>query len=323
MKVSVFALASCALALAWGPAVAGAAEAIRICPKIGDDCTHTSIRRALAAADDGATVRIASGIYPEGGVLTANRVRIEAESGATLLGEAAEGKAALVIKGNDTVVEGLICSGVEVPSGNGACLRLEGRNLTLRGVHFHHSQAGLLAFVEDGTIVIEDSAMEDNGIAGQAQGHNISVGGDVLEFRRSRSLRARGEGNELRSTARRTVIEDSVVASLDGDDSRLIDVVTGGEVVVRNSVLEEGPNSANSGLIGFALTGDRPSRLELVDNVILLDGRRGQLVQTRPNQPVLMQGNTMIGGADPQDGDTKWFPDRAAAGYAPYPALKN
>ena len=31
----------------------------------------------------------------------------------------------------------------------------------------------------------------------------------------------------------------------------------------------------------------------------------------------------IIGGADPRDGDTKWFPDRAAAGYPPYPALKN
>ena len=321
MKPLAIALASCGFFLA-SLSTTDAAPPIRVCPKIDSDCTHTSLRKALADAPDGAVVAIAPGIYPEGGALSANGVLIKAEPGATLLGEAAEGKAALVIRGNDTVVEGLICSGIEVPSGNGACLRLEGRNLTLRGVHFHHSQAGLLAFVDDGTIIVEDSAIEDNGIAGQAQGHNISVGGDVFEFRRSRSLRARGEGNELRSTARRTVIENSVIASLDSDDTRLIDVVSGGDVMVRDCVLEEGPKSANSGLIGFALVGDRASKLELIGNTILIDGRRGQLVQTRPDQPVRLEGNTIIGGPDPKDGLTKWFPDRAAAGYPPYPALK-
>lgn len=301
--------------------VAGAAAQILVCPRLVDDCTHTSLRRALAEARDGATVKIASGIYTEGATLSANKVRIEAESGATLLGGAAGDKAALVIKGNDTVIVGLTCSGVEVPSGNGACVRQEGRNLTLRKVHFHHSQAGLLAVAKTGVIVIEDSVIEDNGIAGKAQGHNISVSGDALEFRRSKSLRARGEGDELRSTAARTVIEDSVIASLDGDDSRLINVVAGGEVAIRNSVLEEGPNSANHGMIGFALAGSRPSSLELSGTTIIIDTRQAQLVQTRPRKPVRLRDSTIIGGDDPKDGNTKWFPDRAAAGYPPFPAL--
>jgi hypothetical protein len=302
-------------------APARAADTIRLCPKMIDDCTHTSVRKALADAGDGATIRIATGIYTEGGTLSASRVRIEADPGATLLGAEAAGKGALVIRGDDTIIEGLTCSGVEVPSGNGACVRQEGKNLTLRKVHFHHNQAGLLSVAKAGVIVIEDSVIEDNGIGGGGQGHNISVAGDALEFRRSKSLRARGEGDELRSTAARTVIEDSVIASLQGDDSRLINVASGGEVVVRNSVLEEGPDSVNHGMIGFALSGSQPSSLELSGNTIILDGKQAQLLQTRPGPQIRLRANTIIGGAKPRDGDSKWFPDREAAGYPPFPGL--
>jgi len=59
-------------------------------------------------------------------------------------GVAAEGKALQVIKGNDTTVTGLDCSEIGVASGNGACIPLEGRNLTLDRVQFHDSEQDIL-----------------------------------------------------------------------------------------------------------------------------------------------------------------------------------
>ena len=130
---------------------------VRAC--VDGDCTYDTVESALESATDGSTVRILPGVYRDGGVVRADRVRIEAE-GAYLFDAWWEGKANLVIKGRDIVVEGLRCSHIRVPDANGACIRAEGENLTLRNVHFHDSQSGVLSGRTAGRIVIEDSLFE-------------------------------------------------------------------------------------------------------------------------------------------------------------------
>ena len=67
-------------------------------------------------------------------------------------------KNTLVVMGNSVLIEGLECSGIHVPSGNGACLRLEGKDITIRKVFFHDSEEGILG--GRGLTVIEDSRFE-------------------------------------------------------------------------------------------------------------------------------------------------------------------
>ena len=62
-----------------------------------------------------------------------------------------------------------------------------------------------------------------------------------LVLRRSRVVESVGEGHEVKSRAARTIIENNVIASLTGVDSRQIDLPNGGDIVIRGNVLEKGP----------------------------------------------------------------------------------
>jgi len=289
---------------------------VRAC--VDDACSYSTVESALAAATDGVVVRILPGVYRDGGVLRASGVRIEAE-GAYLFDRAFEEKASLVIRGNDTVIVGLRCSHIRVPDANGACIRAEGRNLTLRGVHFHDSQTGLLSGRTAGRILIEDSTFERLGNRGEEIGnaHGIYIGSiDELVLRRSHVLASVGEGHEVKSRAARTVIEDNVIASLAGVDSRQIDLPNGGDIVIRRNVLQKGPNSQNREVIGIGMERGRGHGTDHVfneaiveDNTVLFDlWGPVAFVSVRDVPEALTRNNLLID-------------DRAAAGVAAYPFI--
>lgn len=299
-----------------------AAATTVVCPPGGEpaDCDHRDLRTALARAGDGAVIVLRAGRYRQAGVLRANGVTIRGEPGAHLVDTAAEGKAALVVKGDDTTVEEIECSGIRVPDGNGACIRQEGRNLTLRRVHFHDSQEGLLTGSDVGRIVIEDSRFERLGHGGRA--HGVYVGAtESLEIRRSTFFASKEEGHEIKSRARRTLIEDSIVASLDGRDSYLVDIPDGGDVTIRGNVLQEGPNSANWGVLAFGLESLRyPENHALVeDNTIIVDRHPARLLQSR--MPVTFRDNVVVGNVAGLPPNNTLYRTRREAGLPPAPAV--
>ena len=287
------------------PATAGGV--LRICPAPGAGCDATSLPEGLGRAATGSLVTIAPGTYREAGIVAADGVTLRADPGARLVGVAAEGKAALVIRGDDTVIEGLECSEIAVPDGNGACIRLEGRNLTVRHVHFHDAEEGILIADTGGTVIIEDSRFERLGASGRAHGvyaNHI----EALIIRRSCFLSSTDQGHEVKSRAARTVIEDSLIASFNGVDSRLIDLPNGGDLVVRDSILVKGPRSSSRDVIGFGLEGiGHPvNGVRLENTVIIIDHPRARLINGEV--PTILSGVQMIGG-DPRE-----------AGAAPWPS---
>ncbi len=300
---------------------------IRVCPpeNFTLDCDAQSITEAGLLAQDNDTITVRAGVYESPVILRANNLTIQAEPGAHLRNGVAEGKAAIVVKGNDTVIEGLECSGIWVSAGNGACIRLEGTNLTLRNVNFHDSQEGILAGGECGDVLIEDSLFERLGGAedialGRAHAIYISCG-NSLTIRNSRILSSKEEGHEVKSRAVTTLIENNVIASLDGIDSRLIDVPNGGVLIVRDNILEMGPNTSNPDLIGYGLEGigHLVNTISITGNTIIIDRSPSVLLRATGATSTIGEGNKLIGG-DPVSGN-EWFPDREAAGLGPYPAL--
>ena len=313
----------------WGPMPSETAGPVRAC--IDDVCKFKKIRRALARAKEGQTVRILPGVYNEAGVVRKNGVTVLAYD-VHLFGKAANKKAAIIARGDDVVIEGLECSHIAVRDLNGACVRGAGRNLTLRQVYFHDAQVGLLTGRAEGRILIEDSRFERLGDpGGPANPHAIYVGDTADEFilRKSRVVSSSGEGHEVKSRAARTVIVDSVIASLDGDDSRLIDVSNGGDVIIRGNVLEEGPNSVNSQMIGIGLELRRKNRRKheinrslIENNLILVDRRGTSFLRSRDVPDPVIENNLFIGGprlgrSDPN----RWMSSRADAGLDDDPFL--
>lgn len=293
--------------------------------KIGN-ATYTSIAEAFAAAEDGDTITIVPGDWRESAVLSANNVTVEA-TGAHLYGSTAQGKAALVIQGDNVTIKGLECSDISVSDGNGACIRQEGSNLTLQNVYFHDSQQGLLGNDDTGFLHIEDSVFERLGHGGRAHGIYVNAT-DELIVRNSSFLAAEGEGHEIKSRAAKTIIENNVIASLDGRDSRLLDLPNGGEIVIRNNVLQEGPNSSNRDIIGIGFEVGKNGENWPVDsaliegNTIIVDASKSELLNWRNVPAPVFTGNTVVGGPQDQvpDGNT-WVADRGDAGFAPYPYL--
>jgi Right handed beta helix region len=328
---------------------AGAAEprTLRACPQ-GDpraDCRYRGLQEALAAALPGDHVVLTPGLYEEGAIVAIPDLVLRGEPGAHLRGHAVEGKAALVVKADRVVIEGIECSNIAVRDNNGACIRIEGDDLTVRDVHFHDNQEGILSGPGGGILVVEGSLLERNGFGGQAHGVYIGATIETFIFRGNRVLATTGEGHGVKSRAQRSIIENNVIASLGGHDSRAIDVPDGGEVVIRGNVLEKGRNSANGEMIGLALEGAPHAVNEAMieRNLFVFDTlpegllqdlaravgllpAKGIVIRSRSPGPVILQNNTIVGAREVAQGDViergnRRYQSRSDAGLPPYPAL--
>ena len=319
---------------------------LRACPAgvAPPECRYGSLQDALNAALPGDQVVLASGVYAEGAIIGTREVVLRGEPGAHLRGHAVEGKAALVVKAAGVLIEGIECSGIAVRDNNGACIRIEGDDLTVRDVHFHDNQQGILSGPGGGVLLVEDSLFERNGFGGQAHGVYVGRPVETFVFRNNRVLATTGAGHGLKSRARRTIVEGSIIAGLDGQDSRAIDLPEGGEVEIRNNVLQKGPNSDNGEMIGLALEGPlHDANQALIEgNLMLFDTlptgivpslgqalglmpARGTLIHSESPGPVVVRDNTIVGAREIGDGvleeGNRIYGTRREAGLPPYPAL--
>lgn len=307
------------------PKQAAGKRSISVCSQ---GCDFGDLQQAVNAVADGGEVRLAAEINGTCAVVR-KPVHIVGERRADgrrahLAGGVCAGKGALVTAAPNIVVEGLEISDISVGDGNGACLRLSRgtRDLTVRDIICRDSQNGILG-ASEGHLVIEDSVFSGNGFGnGRAHGLYLSGGGDVL-IRRSRILSSQNAGHLLKSGARALTVEDSVLAALNGHNSRVVDAFAGGEILLRRNILQQGPQSDNSDLIGLALE----SRLHpdghsfrMDDNWVISDRPgRSVLIRGRKLGPVAILNNNFVGlaklGLDGAEvSGNHWFADRKEAG---------
>jgi hypothetical protein len=92
---------------------------------------------AAAIAKDGDVVRIDPGDYVDCAIWRASGLVLEAPDGAAHVRDRACGEKAIwVIAGDDVTVDNITFSDARVPDQNGAGIRAEGRNLTIRNRAF-------------------------------------------------------------------------------------------------------------------------------------------------------------------------------------------
>ncbi len=281
---------------------------------------------ALAASElmSGDTLRIGEGIYHEAFVIGADHVFIEGNGRVIIENTTVDGKAAVINQGNNNQISNIECRGISVGDGNGACIRHEGQNLRLKHVYFHDSETGLLTGNNPGNVIIEDSRFEKLGYNGLA--HGVYINGGVLVVKESLFLGTKSEGHGIKSRAQKTLIERSIFASLSSVDSRLVDISNGGILVVSDSILEKGPGSSNSDMIGYGLEGLRhaSNEIALLNNVIIME-RNGPdiLIHQTGVAPLTRTKNNLVISDETieLEGFNLYFTSRKEANIEPYPVI--
>lgn len=291
------------LGLLVGPASAAAAATLTV----GPGKQYAAPCAAIAAAATGDRIEIdAAGSY-SGDVCgwTTNGLTIVGVNGRPKIdagGTSAQGKAIWVISGNDTTVENVELTGAMVTDANGAGIRQEGKNLTVRGCFFHDNQDGILAGDAAGsTIVIEGSEFAHNG-AGDGQSHNLYINHvDKLVFRWNYSHHA-NVGHLLKSRALVSDIRYNRFSDeADGTASYEINVPNAGTTMIVGNLIEQGPMTMNPAIIDYGSepTGFNPaSDLYVVNNTVVNDRGSGTFVQIAAmvTTPAVLTNNIFVGG---------------------------
>jgi hypothetical protein len=261
---------------------------------------------AAAVAEDGDVVRIDPGEYVDCAIWRASRLVLQAPDGAAHMRDrACAGKAIWVISGAAVTVDNITFSGASVPDQNGAGIRAEGRDLTVRDSRFFDNENGILAApVEGSTILIEGSAFERNGKCAANCAHGVYVNGiDRLKIVDS-VFREQRQGHHIKSAALALEVTGSTIEDgPDGTASYLIDVVSGGEVVIADNVMHKGPKSENrSAAIHIAGEGTTQDSVgyRISNNRFRADNTQEvAFVRNRSVVPAALEGNRLEGAVVP------------------------
>jgi len=222
------------LSVAWAAILSllssGAADAATL--QVGPQRVLKLPSEAAKVAKDGDVVVIDAGVYPgDVAIWPQNRLTLRGVGGRAHLdarGKAAEGKAIWVLKGNNVTVEAIEFSGARVPDLNGAGIRFEGANLTIRNSHFHDNEMGILTGANPlGDILIEGSEFDNNTVDYRRYGrlgHNIYIG-NVRRFTlRNSYIHDASIGHNVKSRAQENYILYNRIMDERNASSYLVDL---------------------------------------------------------------------------------------------------
>jgi hypothetical protein len=182
----------------------------------------------------------------QGGDVT---IRARQPGTAILDGTACEGKAALVLRGRSSIIDGLIFQNMRVPDGNGAGIRLESGNLTVTNSLFRNSEEGILTGDAPGNnIVIDKSTFRHLGRCDRdlSCAHGIYVGHyGSLTVTRSRFDQGDG-GHYLKTrTPRVTITGNSFDDSAGHLTNYMIDLSNGASGTISGNEMVQGRDKDN------------------------------------------------------------------------------
>lgn len=231
-----------------------------------------TLQDAVRAIGSGrGTIRIAPGRYEECAVQEEGEIAFVAERPGTVIFDSVpcEQKAALVLRGRSATVEGIVFQNLVVPDGNGAGIRIERGDLTVRETLFRNSQSGILSADDPaGRIRIERSTFSGLGRCdgGMSCAHSIYVNDyGALSIANSRFERGTG-GHYVKSRAPRIEVVDS---SFDDSAGRatnyMIDLSNGATGLIARNAFVQGEDKENySAFIAVAPEGRDNSSAGLV-----------------------------------------------------------
>lgn len=256
------------------------------------------------------TILIQPGTYHQCTVQAGGDIVFKAAKPGTAIfeGTACEGKAAFVLRGHSSTVDGIVFRHLRVADGNGAGIRTEMGNLTVTNSMFLDSQEGILGGHPDQSITIDRSTFSGLGQCDETPdcAHSIylAAGGPVT-ITRSRFERGTG-GHYVKSRGPRITITDSSFDDSAGHKTNyMIDLPEGATGLIARNTFVQGPDKENwSGLIVVAAEARRNSSagLTIIDNRATLapgQTRSPAFVADLSHEPIKLANNQLGPGIRP------------------------
>ncbi len=227
------------------------------------------------------------------------------EAGSIIANDMSNGKGIFVISGSNVHVHNIEFAKAVVQDNNGAGIRQEGANLWVSNCRFDSNEMGILGGnIANCKTTVEYCEFVHNGsIFNPGYQHNIYINHiDSLVFRFNYSHDAIAEGHELKSRATYNFIFYNRIANESGEDSRTIDLPNGGTSVIVGNIIEQGPNSANSNILGYGLEGltnNAPHHLFCCNNTFINKKSNGSFIQVANGMDTLFMKNNIFAGPKP------------------------
>ena len=308
--------AGLALLLIATPALLIATPAAARTLEVGPGLSYDRPSAAAAVAEAGDTVLIAPGEYFDCAVWRADRLTIAAASGTVTITDAAcEGKAAFVIEGSGITVRGLGFARIRVPEDNGAGIRADGRDLTVRDSRFVNTQMGILgASPGGGFLKVIGCAFSEVGgsLTGRINTAVRATGYDLVRIERSSFTQARGGGDVSVEGARLELVGDTL-ADEGGHMAGPMVLAQGGALLLEGNTVDLAAGAAARP--GVVLAVGEPTAIAVRGNT-LRDAGAGAtpLLRNWTGQDVAERDNIVPpGGVAVTDAGIAWHRLRAAA----------
>lgn len=226
-----------------------------------------------------ATILIAPGTYRQCAIQQAGHITFRAIQPGTVIfdGTPCEGKAALVLRGAGSTVDGIIFRNLRVPDGNGAGIRIEIGDLNVTNSMFLDSQEGILGGTDAASrITIDHSTFAGLGQCDETPdcAHSIYLASTgVARVTNSRFERGHG-GHYVKLRVPNVVITDNSFDDSQGHKTNyMIDLPDGATGLIARNTFVQGPDKENwGGLIVVAAEHRtyRSAGLRVEDNVASL-----------------------------------------------------
>ena len=262
--------------------------------------------QAARVARDGDTVVVDAGDYRgDAAVWTQAQLTLRSQGGRARLhadGAAAQGKALWVMRGGRFDVQGFDFSGVRVPSRNGAGIRFESGDLTVRDCRFIGNEMGLLtANQADAVLTAQDCEFAHN-LRPDGHNHNLYVGAIAQLTVTGCWLHHATTGHLLKSRAAvNHILYNRLTDEAGGRASYELEFPNGGVAVVLGNLIQQSLTTENAAMLAYGMEGYRWARnaLLLVNNTLVDDlPQGGSFLRIAPGAVLVRAlNNLLVGGS--------------------------
>lgn len=272
--------------------------------KVGSSKTYTVPSAVAGMVSDGDTVDIDAGTYSDCATWNKNNLLLRGIGGMAHIKDAVcSGKGIWNFNGNNITTEYIEFSGAANASLNGAGIRGQGGAFTVRHCYFHDNENGVLCndpVTGTSEVLIEYSEFANNG-NGDGYSHNLYIGNMKTFTLRYCYTHHAKIGHEIKSRAQNNyILYNRISDETTGTASRNIDLPNGGLAVIIGNLIEQGPNSDNSNMIGYGLEGlsnPAPQHVYLINNTIVNEKSSGSFISVQAGTALLKMVNNIFAGA--------------------------